>query len=147
MFCPTCGNALSKQLKYCNHCGANLVTSADTSLQALEKRLDEYLDGLFWITILGLGFILGGMLLMKRFAFSDFLILGYMLLSSTAFLLNLGINLREVQRLKRAREETTGVSGVVTSELKLPPASLSSLASVTENTTRNLQEVPRETTR
>lgn len=144
MFCPTCGNALSKHLKYCNRCGANLATSAGSSLQALEKRLDEYLDGLFWLTVLGLGFIIGGMILLKRFQFSDFLVLAYMVVSSLAFLTNFAINLREVQRLKRSRDELTTIGAGTPGELFLPPADLTSLASVTENTTRDLQEVPGE---
>lgn len=116
-------------------------------MQALEKRLDDYLDGLFWLTVLGLGLIIGGMIVMKRFQFSETLILGYMVLSSLAFLSNFAINLREVQRLKRSREEATRISAGTTNELKLPPASLTNLASVTENTTRNLEKVPREKVR
>jgi hypothetical protein len=141
MFCPTCGNALSQQLKYCNRCGANLATTDE--VRAVEKRLDEYLDGLFWITVFGLAFIFGGMLLMKRFQFSETLIAAYMVLSSAAFLINFTINLREVQRLKRSREGTNQVEGRITSELSLPPVreGLSALPSVTENTTRSLEEI------
>ncbi len=140
MFCPTCGNALSQQLKYCNRCGANLATT--DAVRTVEKRLDEYLDGLFWITVFGLAFIIGGMLLLKKFQFSETLIVGYMVLSSAAFLVNFAINLREVQRIKRAREGPDQIEGRTTSELSLPPAreSLTALPSVTENTTRSLQE-------
>jgi hypothetical protein len=144
MFCPTCGNALSKHLKYCNRCGANLATFAGSSLQALEKRLDDYLDGLFWLTIFALGFIIGGMILLKRFQFNDVLVLAYMVVSSLAFVTNFAINLREVQRLKRSRDELTTIGEGRNTELSLPPADLTSVASVTENTTRNLQEVPRD---
>lgn len=141
MFCPTCGNALSQQLKYCNRCGANLATT--DAARTVEKRLDEYLDGLFWITVLGLAFIIGGMLLLKRFQFSETLIVGYMVLSGAAFLVNFAINLREVQRIKRSREGPMEIEGRTTSELSLPPVrdSLSALPSVTENTTRSLQEI------
>src|SRR5688572_12648639 len=111
MFCPTCGNEMSQQLKYCNHCGANLATTDAAAVKAVEKRLDDYLDGLFWLTVLGLGFIVGGMLLMKRFQLSDILILAFMVLSSAAFLVNFGINLREVQRLRRSRERLQEVEG------------------------------------
>jgi hypothetical protein len=142
MFCPTCGNALSQQLKYCNRCGANLATS--DAMEAVEKRLNAYLDGLFWLTILGLGFIIGGMILMKKFQFSETFIAVFMVLSSAAFVVNFAINLREVQRLKRAaREGITQIEGRPTSELSLPPAheTLSALSSVTENTTRSLEEI------
>jgi hypothetical protein len=146
MFCPTCGNALSQQLKYCNRCGANLATADAATIKALEKRLDEYLDGLFWLTVLGLAFIIGGMLLMKRFQFSESLILAYMVLSSAAFLVNFAINLREVQRLKRTREGTTQLEGRTPAELSLLPEydDLRALPSVTENTTRSLEEPQNE---
>ena len=142
MFCPTCGNALSQQLKYCNRCGANLATT-NAAVEAVEKRLDTYLDGLFWLTVFGLALIIGGMILMKKFQFSEALIAGYMVLSSAAFLVNFAINLREVQRLKRAREGNNPIEGRTTSELGLPPVleSLSALPSVTENTTRSLEEI------
>lgn len=141
MFCPTCGNALSQQLKYCNHCGANLATTE--AFEAVEKRLNGYLDGLFWLTVLGLATIIGGMILMKKFQFSETLIVAYMVLSAAAFLVNFAINLREVQRLKRTRAGDAQIAGRPTSELNLPPAheSLSALHSVTENTTRNLEEI------
>lgn len=141
MFCPTCGTALSRQLKYCNRCGANLATTG--ALKSVEKRLDEYLDGLFWITVFGLAIIVGGMLLMKKLQFTEALIAAYMVLSSAAFLVNFAINLREVQRLKREREGTNQIEGRTTSELTLPPVreSLSALPSVTENTTRNLEVI------
>ena len=146
MFCPTCGNALSQQLKYCNRCGANLATTDTTTLKALEKRLDEHLDGLFWITVLGLAVIIGGMLLMKRFQFSEALILAYMVLSSAAFLVNFAINLREVQRLKRTREGTNQLEGRTPAELSLLSEhdNLRVLPSVTENTTRSLEEPHKE---
>ncbi len=141
MFCPTCGNALSRQLKYCNRCGANLATTGE--LKSVEKRLDEYLDGLFWITVFGLAVIVGGMVLMKKLQFTETLIAAYMVLSSAAFLVNFAINLREVQRLKRDREGPNQIEGSTTSELSLPPVheSLSALPSVTENTTRSLNEI------
>lgn len=141
MFCPTCGNALSQQLKYCNRCGANLATT--DAVRSVEKRLDEYLDGLFWITVFGLAFIIGGMLLLKKFQFSETLIVGYMVLSGAAFVVNFAINLREAQRIKRAREGPLEIEGRPTGELSLPPVrdSLSAFPSVTENTTRSLQEI------
>ncbi|HEX6732409.1 MAG TPA: hypothetical protein VF074_20495 [Pyrinomonadaceae bacterium] len=95
MYCQACGMALTQQMRYCNRCGAQLVPSnEDVSVKtASEKRLDEYLDGLFWITVFGLAFIFGGMVLLKRFNFSQALIISYMALSSVAFLINFGLNL------------------------------------------------------
>jgi hypothetical protein len=32
-----------------------------------EKRFDEYLEGLFWTTVFGLGVILGGAIVLTKF--------------------------------------------------------------------------------
>ena len=67
MYCPSCGQALAQQMKYCNRCGAQLATPKDSDLIALfEKRMDSEMEGLFWITVLGVGLILGGIALMKN---------------------------------------------------------------------------------
>src|SRR6185295_9858712 len=102
MFCPSCGVALSQQLKYCNHCGAHLASSNDAVVQKAEKRLDEYLDGLFWITVFGLGLILGGIALMQKLQVGVGFMIGYLVLSSAAFLINFWLSLREVFRINRS---------------------------------------------
>jgi hypothetical protein len=149
MFCPTCGIALSHQMKYCNRCGAHLTTTEDAALSnAAEKRLDNYLDGLFWITLLGLGFILGGIALLKKIQVSDGLLIAFVVLSFAAFLVNFGLSFREVQRLKRAREpiHTPELEPLNSKELgpASAQASMEGLPSVTENTTRELQSRSRE---
>lgn len=148
MFCPTCGNELSQQLKYCNRCGAHLATTDEIAVvQAAEKRFDNYLDGIFWITVLGLGLILGGMALMKKLQVSEGLMIAYMILSSAAFLVNFALSLREVQRMRKSRElsganqleqRSTSEVGPLTSR-----DGLAALPSVTENTTRSLETVAR----
>ena len=35
MFCPTCGNEISVELKYCNRCGANLTLPTTTAVTAI----------------------------------------------------------------------------------------------------------------
>lgn len=139
---------MSQQLKYCNRCGAHLAPPETTAVvSAVEKRLDEYLDGLFWITVFGLGLILGGMALMKKLQVSEGLIVAYMILSSVAFLFNFGLSLREVQRMKRGREPRldSQLEPRGTKELTPPTnESLTGLPSVTEDTTRRLGAVEKE---
>lgn len=144
MFCPTCGIALSHQTKYCNRCGAHLTTTTEEAavIKATEKRLDEYLDGLFWITVFGLGLILGGVALMKKLQVGDAFMLAFLILSSAAFLVNFGLSLREIQRMRRFRElkRTNQLEQPGTAELAPPDtqAALEAFPSVTENTTRSL---------
>ena len=102
MYCQSCGMALSQQMRYCNRCGTQLVAPAESATKtAREKRLDEYLDGLFWITVFGLAFVFGGTVILKKLALNNWLILGYMVLSSVAFLINFGLSLWGVARIHR----------------------------------------------
>src|SRR6185295_6215243 len=60
MYCPTCGNEITVELKYCNRCGANLTlpaTSAPMYLAPVKLTVPSIVVG---ITILGgLGVIFG----------------------------------------------------------------------------------------
>ena len=66
MYCHACGIALAQLTKYCNRCGVQLLPTEDglKAQAALEKRLDSYLDGVFWITFFGLALIVGGSVLL-----------------------------------------------------------------------------------
>src|SRR5688500_11472679 len=108
MYCHACGNALTQPTtKYCNRCGANLVSVAPVRKEktASEKRLDDHLDGLFWITVVGLGFIVGGSVLMNRVTFRVFVLLVYAAAISTLFLINFVLNLWGTLRLMRITRE------------------------------------------
>jgi len=148
MYCQFCGTAVPQHMRYCNRCGTQLVTSEESAAKtAREKRLDEYLDGLFWITVFGLAFIFGGTVILKKLALNNWLILGYMLLSSIAFLINFGLSLWGVARIHReGKIDQSTTASPNTSELAspqeaaaLPPAT--PLSSVTENTTRSFDPV------
>ena len=62
MFCPSCGNEITVELKYCNRCGANLTLTHDsspTTVVAPVKLLAPTL--VLGLTVLiGLGIIIGG---------------------------------------------------------------------------------------
>jgi hypothetical protein len=146
MYCQACGIALTHQMRYCNRCGVQLVPTSDEAAVKTEseKRLDNYLDGLFWITVFGLAFIFGGMILLKRFNFSQALIIAYLALSSTAFLINFGLNLWRVVRISRQSEKPKALHSPATTS-GLPPAdtanAIAPVPSVTENTTRSFESV------
>ncbi len=152
MFCPSCGVVLSQHLKYCKHCGALLASSNDAVTGKAEKRLDEYLDGLFWITVFGLGLILGGIALMQKLQVGSGVMIVYLVLSSAAFLVNFGLNLREVLRITGSSKEARvpeRLEPVRPGELHPmnAQAMLQATPSVTENTTRELQSKSKENLR
>ena len=144
MYCHACGIALSQPTKFCNRCGVQLINQDPTGdVKRTEKRLDEYLDGLFWITFFGIGFIFGGMVVMKKVGLSDLFILAYLLISSTAFIINFVINLMAARRIGRKShdlpggdERQTGQLGPAKSDEIFPP-----VTSVTDHTTRSFEPV------
>lgn len=149
MFCSSCGVALSQHLKYCNRCGAQLATTQETVVKKAEKRLDEYLDGLFWLTVLGLALIFGGIALMQKLQVGSIFMITYLVLSSTAFLVNFWLNLREVLRLTRSSKEpkdTIRLEQLSASELGPMNVDnfLHAAPSITENTTRELESTPKD---
>jgi hypothetical protein len=146
MYCQTCGSALAQQTKYCNRCGTQLAPAGEKNLDktAAEKRLDEYLDGLFWISVFGLGFIIGGAVVLKKVNFSDLILIGYIILSTTIFLINFGFSLWGALSIMRSSKEgkLTMQPGHDTRELtppKIEPVMMP-VTSVTENTTRSFEQ-------
>lgn len=147
MYCQSCGSALIPGLKYCNRCGTQLVAAGEKRMEktAQEKRLDEYLDGLFWISVFGLGLILGGAVVLKKVDFSNLIVIAYLILSSTVFLINFGFSLWGALSIMRSSKEgkLTMQPGHETRELeppKMEPAMMPA-TSVTENTTRSFEPV------
>jgi hypothetical protein len=113
-----------------------------------EKRLDEYLDGLFWISVFGLGFIIGGTVLLTKFQVRDLIVLGYALLSTIVFLINFGFGLWGALSIMRSSKDgkLTMQPGHETRELgppKIDPLPIP-VTSVTENTTRSFEPVERK---
>ena len=104
------------------------------------------MEGLFWIVVIGIGLVLGGIALMKSVHLSDWLITAFMILSSTAFMTYFGLGVWQVRRLARSLKEAQGASQMGhldTSKLSPAKQLLSSepVPSVTENTTRTLEPV------
>jgi|GEM_PF-560200 len=150
MFCPSCGIALPQQLKYCNHCGAQLA-ARDTELVAIyEKRMENEMEGLFWITVFGLGLLLGGLVVLKNaLGLGEGLLYAYALLCSLALIMYFGLGVWQIRRLARSSREAVGTLDsrrVETNELApvrtpamLEPAKPEPALSVTEQTTRALE--------
>ncbi|MCM3900915.1 MAG: zinc ribbon domain-containing protein [Pyrinomonadaceae bacterium] len=150
MYCQSCGTSLATQMKYCNRCGAHLVTTKENDrIKLFEKRMDSEMEGLFWITVLGLGLILGGIALPKKVQLSESLIIAYLILSSAAVMAYFGLGVWQVRRLNRSSKEDTGsVQLEEQNTNELGPAAawptLEAGSSITEQTTRGLDGVPRD---
>jgi len=146
MYCQTCGSALNPQTKYCNRCGTQLVPVDQKSLEKTpaEKRLDDYLDGLFWISVFGLAIIIGGVVLLTKVGLSNLFVIGYAILSTFVFLINFGFSLFGALSIMRSSKDgkLTMQPGRETHELapKIEPVMMPA-GSVTDNTTRSFEPV------
>lgn len=146
MYCQSCGIAIDQSMRFCNRCGTSVVVQDPAENRRLEKRLDDYLDGLFWITAFGVGLTAGGLLVLKKAEFTERFLLAFLILSATAFFINFALSLWVVggigKSLKEAKMQTLP-SPADTSELepmKIHPA-LQPAASITENTTRSFDPI------
>lgn len=145
MYCQSCGIAIAQSMKFCNRCGTSVTTQDTAEIKRSEKRLDDYLDGLFWITVMGVAITAGGLLVLKKADLGDRFLLAFMILSSTAFIINFAISLWMVLGMVRSSKDQK--------MLPTPPADTNELApmnaapmlqpatSVTENTTRSFEPV------
>lgn len=149
MYCHACGIALTQPTKYCNRCGVKLVPTrvARKEKTTTEKRQDDYLEGLFWVTVFGLAFVVGGSVALKAVEFSSLVILVYAVFSSIAFLINFILGLWGAVRIMRSTKDARRVElqpSPETAELDpaRPEIFLTPALSVTENTTRSFDAVP-----
>ena len=148
MYCPSCGAASTLGLSYCNRCGTNLSAIKDHgALKPSEAPINSLMDSTFWVTVFGLGAIVGGVAAMKALEFREVFIIAYMILSTVAFLGIYGMHVWQFIRLTSGAKKSRGISEVKephTKELSpAPPARVLSEAmpSVTEHTTRTFEPI------
>lgn len=155
MYCPSCGLQQTQELRYCPRCGANLNPLA-------EREAPPSLVGPIWamslavtlITLAGLGLVFafalvivnkggamgGSLLLLLSFFLFVVLAIAGLLIRQLSRLLNL-YHKGEGQAQKPAQPFRNELAGREAPQLE---AVRESPFSVTENTTRTFEPVPRE---
>ena len=146
MYCQKCGNQVSDALKYCNNCGAKQRKGKDKSVG--EKMLDDLLTTLFLVVMFGLGILVGLVAVLLNFELPKELV-G---LITTAYLVTIFsicfMLLGQVKRVIGANLELPKErDDPPEAFLQMPRRTTAQLesnfepASVTEHTTRTLDEV------
>jgi hypothetical protein len=146
MYCKDCGNAVNKGLKYCNSCGRKLGTDDDKTGTA--KMLDDVLETLFWTAILGLGILVALVAVMlNRDVRPD--VIGVVTIAYLVVLFGICLPLaRQVPKLIDAKLRDAVPPAWDDAHPQLQPLTTAQLyehrepASVTEHTTRALEELP-----
>ena len=151
MYCPTCGNEITVELKYCNRCGANLTlpaTSAPMYLAPVKLTVPSIVLG---ITILGgLGVIFGGATEFARQGLHPAAIVWMVLFSAATLFGCTGLLIRFLTKMMtlgrelappQSQPRPTFTDRPTVSHL---PPRMEPVPSVTENTTRTFTPVYRE---
>jgi hypothetical protein len=151
MYCPTCGNEISVELKYCNRCGANLTIptySAPMTVAPIRLTVPSIVLG---ITIMaGLGIIFGGATDFARNGVHPAAIVWMVLFSSATLFGCVGLMIRfwtkmlTMQREIVAPQAPRTLSGERPAMQHLPPQRIEPVPSVTEHTTRTFSPIYRE---
>ena len=148
MFCSNCGNTVNKKLKYCNSCGERLDRGQD-DLDTPGKMLDGILETIFWTAAGGFGILIGLVAVLLRGGVGS----EYIAIIAIAYLAAVfGISfmlLRQVPKLIDARLKSRADSPEIAQPVQLRAPNTAQLeeyrqpaASVTDHTTRTLEEVP-----
>ena len=151
MYCPTCGNEISVELKYCNRCGANLALpamSAPVVLPPVRLAIPTIVLG---ITILGgLGMIFGAATEFARRDLHPAAIVWMVLFSAATLFGCVGLLIRFLTKMMTLNRELAPPQPQPRPAFSdrppvqhLPPR-MEPVPSVTENTTRTFAPVYRE---
>lgn len=150
-YCPTCGNEITVDLKYCNRCGANLTLptyNSPTMIAPVKLTLPSIALG---ITIMGsLGIIFGGATEFARQGLHPAAIVWMVLFCSATLFGCVGLMIRFWTKLLTMQREISSaappasIGGERPSRQHLPPPRVEPVPSVTEHTTRTFSPVYRE---
>jgi hypothetical protein len=148
MYCPTCGNSVADGLKYCKNCGVRL-TKDERKDAGPAEMLDGILDTIFWFAMLGLGILVGlAAVLLSKEVKTD--IVAIIVIAYLAVIFGVCFMLaRQVPKLIDAKLKAWNSASNALTQTQLPPVTTAQLEeyrepvmSVTDHTTRTLDEVP-----
>lgn len=141
MFCQACGAAVSRDLTYCNRCGARLKGEGEGERNG---SFDSTVWAIVVLAVSALGIILGGLIALKAMGLDEWIIRTFMLLGFLTIFFTGGALMRQLfllnARRRRAENFTAAAAKELgTSELEHARALHEPPASVVEGTTRKFE--------
>lgn len=146
MYCANCGTPLTQGLSYCNRCGNNLVKRSETNTGAISA----FLTAITLIGIGGLGLMFAGALVLRKGANLGQELIGFFMLFTFLIVGMIEVMLvRNLSKLMGAKEEKKNyfpAPQTTSNDLRLPQGTPfgEPVSSVTENTTRTLEYLRRD---
>jgi hypothetical protein len=146
MYCASCGTPLTQGLSYCNRCGTSLREKQGTNTGAISA----FLTAITLIGVGGLGLMFAGALVLRRGAGLSQELIGFFMLFTFLIISMIELMLvRNLSKLMGSKEEKKNhfpAPQPVSNDLRLPQATPfgEPVSSVTENTTRTLEYLRRD---
>ena len=145
MYCASCGTPLTQGLSYCNRCGTSLRERSGTNTGAISA----FLTAITLIGVGGLGLMFAGALVLRRGALLSQELIGFFMLFTFLIVSMIEIMLvRNLSKLMGEKEKKNYLPGPqnVPNDLRLPQGTPfgEPVSSVTENTTRTLEYLRRD---
>jgi hypothetical protein len=152
MYCPSCGNEITVELKYCNRCGANLTLPTTMAPMMLAPPKLTFPMIVLGITILGgLGIIFGSATEFARQSVHPAFIVWMVLFSAATLFGCTALLIRFLTRMMTLGREIAPTQSQPRPAFTdrptmphLPPSRMEPVPSVTENTTRTFTPIYRE---
>jgi len=151
MYCPSCGNEITVELKYCNRCGANLsvpTTPQVVSVAPVRLAIPSIVLGL--TIVAGLGIIIAGAGELARQGVPPVALVWMMLFAvatlfgCTGLLIRFLTKLLTLQREGYATKPQPQPSLISRPQMQQLPPRYEPVPSVTENTTRTFSPAYKE---
>jgi hypothetical protein len=146
MYCANCGTPRTQGLSYCNRCGADLRERGEPSNT---KAITAFVSAMTLLGVSGMAVMLAGALLLRKGAnlsqelICIFMLFTFLIVSITEILL-----FRNLSKLSGStgRKNSFPAPSPTQHDLRLPQGTPlgEPVGSVTENTTRTFEYVPRE---
>lgn len=149
MYCPTCGNEITVELKYCNRCGANLALPASVAPMMMAPVKLTIPCIVLGITILGgLGVITGAATAFAQVGLHPAAIVWMVLFSAATLFGCVGLLIRFLTKMMTLQREIAPpqprpMFNDRPAVHHLPPR-MEPVPSVTENTTRTFTPIYKE---
>lgn len=151
MYCPSCGNEISVELKYCNRCGANLTLTYNnlpaTVVAPVKLTVPTLMLGL--MIVMGLAIIIGGATGLADRGVHPFAIVWMVLFSMLTLFGSAAMLLRFWSKILNLRQTSAPPPNIKSFApppfvpQQLPPR-YDPTSSVTEHTTRTFTPIYRE---